>query len=309
MFTFADTVEKNILTDIISFSDTHGDSAGSYFVSYETNSIRLTFNADKNRWVASTRNTENAYYSRWAEKKSFGTFFEEECEVVCGCRGSVFESKYLDKTKSYGFLVPLRGANKVLTRVEMPPTLILAEVKSENEWIIFDNDSSKAQFKGPWSFPHKVDPKKFKTALDEDAFAVGLTFIGKPETKCPEYPDVSVVRFLYPQYIHARQLRDNTPSILVRYGKLWKDRSPLKEEYEDHYAEYISAFEDVVRELYDIYIRRYVNGDNENISPIRHAVLRKMRSHQLYKGWDTVSENNIKDVIFKYFGDKIYKLL
>jgi hypothetical protein len=282
MFTFADTIEKNILTDLPASASNHTSDAGSYLVSYETNSIRLSYSLEKNRWVASTRKSENAYHSRWAERKSFGTFFEEECEAVSGIKGSEFEEKYLDKTKSYGFLVPLRGANKVLRRDEMPPLLILAEVKSNESWICLDNTQDTALFTGPWSFPTKIDPLNYEVVLDNDPYAVGITFIGHLDkfAECKAGGEATVVRFLYPQFLQARVLRDNTPSILLRYGKLWKERSPLKTEYENHYSEFIYSFDEVVRILYEIYHSRYINGENNQTTPIRPVSYTHLRAHE-----------------------------
>lgn len=312
---FTDTIEESI--DLLSdFQKNHPN--GPYFICFEVFAIKLSFDETANKWLFATKKKANAFNSYWAERRSFGNLFTDEVNKICGLE-TLFES--LRKTDDYYFLVPLRKKNRVILTKEqeesIEPTVFLGAVVHKTsegtfEPIIFDKQEERERYTGPWKFLPHINLDEF----DYENFpstAIGISYFSLNST-CPEFekPDDAqpyrLVRFLFSEYQIFRNIRNNVPDIYARYGQLWKERSPNINLFKKHYKEYIEPFDKAVDDIYEEYKTRYIKKEFLTTTPLRHAILRKIRDIYLKRQWETITKNNVYNIIFKNFSTKLYKI-
>ncbi len=225
----------------------------------------------------------------------------------------------------YYFLVPLRGKNRVLLSKEeeekATPTIFLGGVVEYNDSgaarvCVFETDEDRQKYgAGPWDFLPRISPDYDPQDLPEEfPLSVGISYCNLGAERCPENPHMEsesqyrLVRFLLQKYGRRKLLRNNTADIYERYGELWRERSPMLSAFKFHYEEYIGPFDEAIDELYDLYQKRYIHNEYANTTPLRHAILKKIKLFQQRKNWDDITRNNIYSIVFRNFGSKLYKI-
>ena len=302
---FADTIEKPI-SDLATFAANHH---GPFFVSYEVFAIKVSLN--KNGSLSySTKGKENAFESFWSEHRSFGNLFLDEWRAI-GKHEEFFAA--IKPGLDYYFLVPLRKTNRVLLtpaeEEKMAPVVFLSSVYEHGGEATLLTKEFHEKFQGPWSFLPEIDPSEYSAAKFPGS--VGVSFM-KLNGSCPEFPreggSPRLIRFIQKVYLDYKALRDNAPDIYVRYGQLWKEHSPGIEYFRAHYREQLEKFDRSVNEIFEEYQTRYIAKEFRVVSPLRHAVLKKIREIHLRNRWEFISKNNVFNIIFKFFSQKMHKL-
>ena len=244
----------------------------------------------------STKKKIDAFKSRWAEALSFGDFFVGESSAS-------FEefTAQLDPKIEYFFLIPLRGKNRMFQDAEQERIVYLVQTVYDGKLCSFLTQEERDSMAGSWAWlPIVEDPVNF--SVENYPNSIGLCHVDDAS------PNV-VHRFLTNEFIRARDLRANTPCILMRYGQLWKSKSPLLEEFEIVYEVYLYNFKQNIRELENTYYQRYTMNQFVKTNPFNHAILKQLKIQQAQKRWEVISTNNILNLIFSSFSTKLYKMM
>lgn len=301
---FTETIEKNI-AELPAFAKDH---PGPYFVNYEVFAVRVHYKDENFKF--STKGKDNAFKSFWSEHRSFGNLFLDEIKGICEPE-EFFGA--LNKSLHYYFLVPLRGTNRVMLssaeEKNLKPVVFLSGVcdPAGSAYLLSEDDSK--DYSGPWSYLPKIDPLNYSPEDYPSSVGVSYLSLGSPCEHEPRGDNYRLVRFIYPVFLDYKALRNNTADIYVRYGQLWKEHSPDIEYFKEHYREHIDKFDAAVDEIYESYKTRYITTKEFiTVSPLHHAVLKKIRDVHLHRRWDTISKNNVYNIIFRHFHTKLFKL-
>ena len=304
---FTNTIEESF-ESLPDFLSVHPDAR--FFVSYEVFAIKLSYDAAASKWIFSTKNKPNAFLSFWSERRSFGNLFIDEVNGICGIDSLIGK---LFKDTDYYFLTPLRRKNRVLLNAEEEekylPTIFLAAVhnKTSGDPPIFDLALQGDEYAGPWSFlPVLTAEEAANYTVEQYPLSIGVGHLSFDEVDGGRV--LNLRRFLLKKYQRLRDIRNNAPDIYERYGELWKERSPDINLYRNQYAVYIEKFDKAIDEIYVDYKKRYDTKEYVNTTPLRHAILKKIKDIQTKRLWDTVTKNNVYNIVFKNFGAKLYKI-
>lgn len=315
-----ETIEESI-DSLSDFERNHCSESGDserqhWFVCYEVFAIKAAYDLERRSWSFSTKGKENAFTSFWAERRSFAHLFLDEVNKLCGSEN--FFSK-MQRDTEYYFLVPLRGKNRVLLSKEdetyLEPMIFLSGVIKQGYASLLEDDEERAKYAGPWSFLPRTTPAEYDPA--DYPYSIGLAYCNLNATPCPHRAESNdsapansprLVRFLLPQYAERRELRGNVADVYMRYGQLWREKSPKINQYKRQYEEYIKPFDSAIDELYTLFHKRYVDQEYAQTTPLRHAILKKIKDFQRRQNWDTITKNNIYSIVFRNFATKLYKI-
>lgn len=253
---------------------------------YELSLVRVFFHGEK--WHIATQKKINAFKSFWANRTSFGSYFEIE---VGGLGYWSLDEFYnlLDKNVGYFFLFPLRDENRVLVSKNLLGNVLYLVAVEENGVIITENIEKTYSFnlkipikkELPWSFISLTKVNSFEEisnyynkALKEDcdSDSVGIMV----------YSERGYYRILFPEYETKRELRQNVSDIIERYVKIPSELvDDFKSQYNDFIFDFDEKFQKLVNELHSIYLKRHIGREIVKTTPLKHLVLVKL--HQLYR--------------------------
>ncbi len=247
-----------------------------FFRSYEGSLVRVfCFGGG---WYLSTHRKLDAFKSKWSSSASFGQMFIDALREEYWLHGQsdeqvkdFFFSK-LDPLKSYMFLVLPNKENRVVCKAPEKPTVyhvgtyenFPSDVFSLDEEIIIPHpeEYNFQTFEELENEMRKVDPDEYQ----------GIIIFGAKR---------QLIKILEPRYFYLFDLRGNEQSIKFRYlqirsdGDKWKDFGELYPEHIPDFKDYDQALENIARDIYTAYVRRYIKKEKIVVPQEEFQVMKK----------------------------------
>ena len=250
------------------------------FDSYEGAIIRVFYFKDK--WYVSTHRRLDAFKSKWADKRSFGTiFFDRLLDEVetnpdfasfigSPSEDEKFEDRFLsllNKEYQYFFLVKPTGDNRIVS--DFPESNFVLHVGT---------------FKGQEELQESIGlskPQQHNFATVEDMLTyVDQVNIGELQGTVVFTPTTQI-KVVNPEYKYYFDIRGNEPSIKFRYLQLRMDRQK-RHDLMELYPNYVPTFDKYEDNIYDIaqnvknaYVERYIRKQFVRMPPEEYSIMKQ----------------------------------
>lgn len=274
------------------------------FPSYEGTLIRM-FNVD-DIWYVSTHRRFDAFTCTWGpSKKSFGTIFidalknTEMYEKVDDPLKRLEEN--LNKDSVYLFLVLSTIENRLVSNPNPPLVYFVGNIK-ENCKLHYDGvkgitSIKELEFK---DIDHLIDIAKESDYRTSQGVILYL-------------PNMVQVKIFSSDYLYRFNLRNNEPSINYRYLQL-AETPERQQEFRELYPEHCASFDEyekyidiICKNLFELYKKRYIQGQYIKTEPQKHWVLKKC--HEKSEEGETVDLALVKSVLFLQNASVINKFI
>ena len=270
------------------------------FEAHEGTLIRMFFT--NNHWFQSTHRRLDAYRSKWAGDESFGHTF---ASAMNADNGPPTYTDLLDKERQYMFLLCNTPANRIVCNAPEKPTVYHVGTFHQGK-LLLDDDIG-------------IDrPREYIDLSKEDAVSVvneisperlqGLIVIREE--------DASTFKIISKSYKEYAELRGNEPSVRFRYLQIRMDM-PSRAKFMDLYPEWISAFDEyedilyeVVLNLKDAYIRRYIKKEFITVPNEEFGVIKEIHKwHVEDRVNNHVNADIVRDALNRQPPSKLNKII
>lgn len=273
------------------------------FKSYEGCLIRMFYHS--NKWYVSTHRKLNAFDSRWGGTKSYGTIFKNTLFDYYD-NNQLFRDKLskdnttsslygkfcntLNKEKQYMFLLRNTQENRIVC--QSPNESRLFHVATIYKGCIDLKDC--IDIPKPEEIPMFNDNNELKEYVDSIDIKVNPGVI--------VFLDNIPLKISNSEYMRLKNIRGNESSIKYRYLQLRCDgmTDELKELYslypesQADFNMYESIIEEVINDIHNMYLQKFVFKENINIPSHKYKIMRTAH------GWFIQDRDNrrvTKDVI------------
>lgn len=265
--TSSETIPESLLSDKIKFMP-----------SYEGTLIKIFFHTGK--WYFSSNKRINAKKSRWADNK---TFFDQFNEYLSAVYSTPLENSFdvfcstLNPTTTYLFLIRSTGDNKIISQEPQLKDSVfyigLINTGGENSKISFlhpeiniDDDIgfAKATLMDPFNTQEELFNKVDR--MDYSLYQGVIAFDTTTNTQ---------IKLLNQTYHNLSLVRNNEPSIKYRYLQVRNDHEMVRKltmmypKYIEFFAEYERILNDIVFEIYNFYMQKFVRREYIN-TPVEY---------------------------------------
>lgn len=234
------------------------------------------------RWYLSTHRKLDAFRSKWASRKSFGTMFKEALnaeleenknfEHILPQGDNIldqFESM-LDKDKQYMFLLCNNSENRIVCKAPERP-----RVYHVGTFINGELDMSI-----DCGIPYPV--KREFTSVEDMCTQVG-------EKVDPSYmqglclfgPNNQQIKVLHAEYDRLFKVRGNVPSIKFRYLEVRMNAQMVNElynlypEYSNEFDQYESSLYEIAQDIYNSYVKRFIHKEYVTVPRQKYTIIQE----------------------------------
>jgi len=290
------------------------------FHSHEGVLIRCFYAQDK--WYVSTQRRLDAYKSKWASRASFGEMFNTALgnELQQGTGFQEYMDSFhrdeteemscvdafvrtLDQSKQYMFLVENDKENRIVCDVNEHPRVFHVGTFTNG---VLDFESSVGL--------RKPEEKQFTSLEELMVYVEGLD--ERTLQGVIIFTPTDQLKIINSRYSYWFSLRGNEPSIKFRYLQLRMDMKRL-EDFKMLYPEYMRTFEKYEDAIYDImsqiknaYIKRFIKKEYVTMPPEEFAVMRDLHSWHLEdRANNHISTNKVIDIVNQQSPTKLNKMI
>jgi hypothetical protein len=278
-----------------------------FFESHEGALIRV-FHIDS-KWYVSTHRKLDAFKSKWSSNQSFGLMFSQGLEYEYATNSNFkalidgsslpAESSVVDKfistlspDKQYMFMIQNNNENRIVCKAPQYPRVLNIGVFCNGK--LDDGDVSVLQTPTKLSFESMNDVLEYvENSIDIESLQGVIMY--SPESQ---------IKILNREYKYLSGLRGNESSVKFRYLQV-RLNPGLKDDFMALYPEHLASFDEYENTLYEIvvqilnaYINRFINKKFVTMPPEEYSVMKKCHAwHLLDRSTNHISFNRVMAIM------------
>lgn len=289
------------------------ESQAKYFPAIESSTIYVYFHPRLNTWRISTHKKINAFESFWGEKMDGNGSFGENFMVALTAnkvlndsnQGVDYESEFLsfaenlDKKLTHVFIVGNNWANKIVCTPTFPFMFHVGSIDNNSGLMVEGNFTGlpslqqleMSSIQEAIEYAENIDPRIIQGVM-------------------VYFPNQTMLKIMNTEYVRLFNLRNNCPSIMMRYIELRNDDSiyefmSLYPEFNDKFVECENIFTESVYRIEKCYRKRYIQESYAVLPPIEYHIMLKYRQLHETKKFD---RNLLMNVFNEYDSEYLYRL-